>query len=62
MDGWNTCFLLGWPILRCELLVSGRVLTYNDMPQLGATAGRIVFDQGSGSKFSDVRLFMEEIL
>ena len=25
MDGWNTSFLLGWPILRCELLVSGRV-------------------------------------
>ena len=25
MDGWNTTFLLGWPIFRCELLVSGRV-------------------------------------
>ena len=25
MDGWNTRFLLGWPIFRCELLVSGRV-------------------------------------
>ena len=25
MDGWNTSFLLGWPIFRCELLVSGSV-------------------------------------
>ena len=25
MDGWNTCFLLGRPIFRCELLVSGSV-------------------------------------
>ncbi len=25
MDGWNTTFLLGRPIFRCELLVSGRV-------------------------------------
>ena len=25
MDGWNTSFLLRWPIFRCELLVSGRV-------------------------------------
>ena len=29
MDGWNTSFLLGWPIFRCELLVSGRVLPLN---------------------------------
>ena len=27
MDGWNTIFfLLGWPIFRSQLLVSGRVL------------------------------------
>ncbi len=25
MDGWKTTFLLGWPILRGELLVSGSV-------------------------------------
>ena len=25
MDGWKTSFLLGWPIFRGELLVSGRV-------------------------------------
>ena len=25
MDGWNTSFILGRPIFRCELLVSGRV-------------------------------------
>ena len=25
MDGWNTGFLLGWPIFRCKLLVFGRV-------------------------------------
>ena len=25
MDGWKMNFLLGWPIFRCELLVSGRV-------------------------------------
>ena len=25
MDGWNTSFLLGWPIFRCELLVLGSV-------------------------------------
>ncbi len=25
MDGWNTTFLLGRPIFRCELLVSGKV-------------------------------------
>ena len=28
MDGWNTSFLLGWPIFRGELLVSGRVYIY----------------------------------
>ena len=27
MDDWKTSFLLGWPIFRCELLVSGRVVT-----------------------------------
>ena len=26
MDAWNTTFLLGRPIFRCELLVSGRVI------------------------------------
>ena len=25
MDAWNTSFLLGWPIFRGELLVSGGV-------------------------------------
>ena len=25
MEGWNISFLLGWPIFRGELLVSGRV-------------------------------------
>ena len=25
MDGWKTSLLLGWPIFRCELLVSGSV-------------------------------------
>ena len=25
MDGWNISFRLGWPIFRCELLVSGSV-------------------------------------
>ncbi len=25
MDGWDTSFLLGWPIFRGELFVSGRV-------------------------------------
>ena len=25
MDGWNTRFLLGWPIFRGRLLVSGSV-------------------------------------
>ena len=28
MDGWNTSFLLGRPILRRELLVSGRVSSH----------------------------------
>ena len=28
MDGWNTTFLLGRPIFRGELLVSGRVRPY----------------------------------
>ena len=28
MDGWNTSFLLGWPICRGELLVSGRVVVH----------------------------------
>ena len=27
MDGWNTSFLLGWPIFRCYMLVSGSVYT-----------------------------------
>ena len=27
MDDWKISFLLGWPIFRCELLVSGRVPT-----------------------------------
>ena len=26
MDGWNTSFLLGWPIFMGELLVSGSVI------------------------------------
>ena len=30
MDGWNTTFLLGWPIFRGELLVSERVNTHNN--------------------------------
>ncbi len=29
MDGWNTTFLLGRPIFRGELLVSGRVLIWH---------------------------------
>ena len=29
MDGWNTTFLLGRPIFRCELLVSGRVYIHH---------------------------------
>jgi len=28
MDGWKTTILLGWPIFRGELLVSGRVSLY----------------------------------
>ena len=32
MDGWNTGFLLGWPIFRGELLVSG------SLPSLKLTA------------------------
>ena len=28
VDGWNTTFLLGWPIFRGGLLVSGRVTAY----------------------------------
>ena len=24
MDGWNTSFLLGWPIFRGDMLVSGK--------------------------------------
>ena len=31
MDGWNTSFLLGWPIFRGELLVLGRVKGH-DLP------------------------------
>jgi len=27
MDGWKPSFFLGCPVLRCELLVSGRVDT-----------------------------------
>ena len=30
MDGWKTRFLLGWPIFRCELLVSGSVCVIMD--------------------------------
>ena len=30
MDGWNTSFLLGWPIFRGELLVSGSVQSFAD--------------------------------
>ena len=26
MDGWNTTFILGWPVFRGELLVPGRVI------------------------------------
>ena len=32
MDGWNTTFLLGRPIFRGELLVSGRVTLYAKVP------------------------------
>ena len=28
MDGWKTTFLLGWPIFKGELLVSGSVFEY----------------------------------
>ena len=28
IDGWKMSFLLGWPIFRGELLVSGSVLLY----------------------------------
>ena len=28
MDGWKMNFLLGWPIFRGELLVSGRVVVF----------------------------------
>ena len=28
VDGWNTSFLLGWPIFRGELLVSGSVTIF----------------------------------
>ena len=30
LDGWNTRFLLGWPIFRDELLVWGRVNDKNN--------------------------------
>ena len=38
MDGWNTTFLLGNPIFRGELLVSGRV---NVIPRFLILIGRI---------------------
>ena len=34
MDGWNTTFLLGWPIFRCKLLVSGRVPLYSHLSRV----------------------------
>ncbi len=30
MDGWNTSFLLGWPIPRGDLLVLGSVILKED--------------------------------
>ena len=33
MDGWNTTFLLGRPIFRGELLVSGRVICMIGRPE-----------------------------
>ena len=32
-DGWSTTFLLGWPIFRGELLVSGRVAIGRKFPR-----------------------------
>ena len=34
MDGWNTNFLLGWPIFRGELLVSGSVIKHDQFTKL----------------------------
>ena len=34
MDGWNTGSLLGWPIFRGELLVSGRVDDAKSLPNI----------------------------
>ena len=31
MDGWNTSFLLGWPIFRGKLLVLGRVYSFGGL-------------------------------
>ena len=34
MDGWNTTFILGWPIFRGKPLVSGRVYLREPLPRL----------------------------
>ena len=46
MDGWNTfCFFLGWPIFRCELLVSGSALLGNFLDALNpGNFGGLPFD------------------
>ena len=43
MDGWNTSFLLGWPIFRCELLVLGSVVQWATKSMLSATTWRFWF-------------------
>ena len=45
MDGWKTSFLLGRPIFRCELLVSGRV------DKVDCAFSRCCLEDGRGDSF-----------
>ena len=46
MYGWNTSFLLGWPIFRGELLVLGSVLPKNlGRDSLDSTTGGVKTNQ-----------------
>ena len=46
MDGWNTSFLLGWPIFRGELLVLGRVFFQRGQSMAIITFGKCCYPYG----------------
>ena len=60
MDGWNTSFLLGWPIFRGKLIVSGSVTrecTLKKDAKLICTEG-LLLDYPEALEWSDPMVIM----